>query len=75
MSSLMERLNEAQTAARPAFELWLAELPAEDLKALEKAAANNGLSSKKLLAIVRAEGASIGEAPFKEWRIKHGFAG
>lgn len=75
MSSLTERLQEAQEEAVPPFQKWLEALPDEDRKALEKAAANDGLSSKKLITIVRAEGASVGDGPFKDWRISRGFTG
>ena len=75
MSSLAERLKEAQSEARPAFETWLDALPEDDRKALENAAANDNLSSKKLITIVRAEGGSVGDGPFKEWRQGHGFTG
>jgi hypothetical protein len=73
--SLIERLQEAQADARPAFHSWLDALPTEDRKALENAAGNNGLSSKKLIGIVRDEGGSVGDGPFKEWRQGHGFTG
>jgi hypothetical protein len=73
--SLAARLEEAQASAKPKWEQWLKSLPADDLKALQGAAGNNGLSTKKMLEIIRAEGGSVGEPALKDWRRGYGFTG
>ena len=70
--SLAARLKEAQVTRKPAFQQWLESLDQTDRDALLKAAASP-LSSKKLLSIVRAEGGSIGEDAFKDWRVSLGY--
>jgi len=73
--SLAERLKEAQANSKPVFERWLETIDEEDRKALIHAAGDPNLPTKKLIAIVRSEGISVGEERFKEWRQGHGFPG
>lgn len=72
MSSLADRLKEAQTVADP-FEAWVNGLDDDDRDALILAAGNEKLSTKRLAVIIREFGGKVGDTRLNEWRAVNGF--
>lgn len=72
---LVSKLEKVRAAARPTFEQWVEVLDEVDRAALEAAGGDPFLPTRKLIAIVRAEGISVGEERFKEWRVSRGYPG
>ena len=70
--SLAAKLEEAIVQS-DSFTTWLDGLSDTDRAALEKAAGNPNLSTKRLIGIIREEGARIGDDRMNRWRQEHGF--
>jgi len=71
--SLAERIAEVRRPPVVGFDKWVADLPEDDRTLLLEAAADPRITHRDLLAVVKAEGATVGRDRLTDWRKANGF--
>lgn len=72
--SLKDAFAAVMVEPTPAFEQWIANLPAEDREALIEAAPLRGISHRAFHEVVKSQGARVSKETITNWRKANGFS-